>query len=86
MDDNSLIGSMFGKLKSKVEKLESLCESIPDDIETKRAHRELWYSWHSLWKKAWISKESEKNELTPEEIEKLKQETSVTRRYNALDI
>jgi hypothetical protein len=86
MDDNTLFGVMIGKLKSKVEKLENLCESIPEDIETKRANRELWYSWHNLWKKAWISKKDEKPDLTPEEIEKLKEETSVTKRYTALDI
>ncbi len=84
MDQNSLIGAMLHKLKTKVEKLESLCESIPEDIQSKRASREVWYSWHNLWKKAWIHET--KAELSLEEREKLREETSATKRYKALDI
>ncbi|MCB1177736.1 MAG: hypothetical protein KDK36_09175 [Leptospiraceae bacterium] len=85
MDESSSssIGAVFNRLKSKVDKLEKLCLDIPEEIESQKASREHWYSWHKLWKKAWIQKS---NDLTEEEKNKLKEETSVTTRYQALDL
>lgn len=82
MSDTSFFQAVLDRIKGKVEKLESLCEDIPAKLESKRANREHWYSWHNLWKKAWIS--NEETELSQEELEKLKDETSVTRRYKAI--
>lgn len=83
MDDSSSFRVVLNRLKSKVEKLEELCLDVPEEIESKKADRNHWYSWHNLWKKAWLHKSSD---LTDEEKAKLKEETSVTTRYKALDL
>lgn len=82
--DTGFFQAVLERIRGKVEKLESLCEEIPNRLESRRANRENWYSWHNLWKKAWIS--DTKTEMSSEELEKLKEETSATRRYKALDI
>lgn len=82
--DTSFFQAVLDRIRGKVEKLESLCDDLSSKLESKRATRENWYSWHNLWKKAWIS--HAETELTPEELEKLREETSATRRYKALDI
>jgi dihydrofolate reductase len=83
MDHSSSLKAIFTRLKSKVEKLEELCKDVPSEMDSKKADREHWYSWHNLWKKAWLHKSTD---LTEEEKVKLKEETSVTTRYKALDL
>ncbi len=83
MSDTGFFRAVLDRVRSKVEKLESLCEDIPNKLESQRATREHWYSWHNLWKKAWIS--NNETDLSSGELEKLKEETSATRRYKAID-
>jgi hypothetical protein len=81
--DDSPIKTIFHRVKTRVEKLESLTSTLGSEIENKRQVRDEWYNWHNLWKKAWFS---DSKELSKEEKTKLQNETSVTTRYQALDI
>lgn len=81
--DNSFIKSVFQKLASKVDKLEKTTEDVQDELNAKRQARDEWFKWHFDWKNAWVT---ESKEMTEEEKEKKKVETSVTSRYKALDI
>ncbi|MDX1959099.1 MAG: hypothetical protein SFU98_11040 [Leptospiraceae bacterium] len=81
--DTSSFKTIMLRISSKVEKLESVTNSISSEMQKKKSDRDEWYNWHKLWKKAWFSNSKE---LSQEETEKLKEETSATTRYKAIDI
>ncbi|HMV43449.1 MAG TPA: hypothetical protein PK079_04220 [Leptospiraceae bacterium] len=75
--------SLIERITTKAEKLDQLCNIIPQELDYKRHERSKWNSWHSEWKKAWI--DSSESYLSDEEREAKRLETSITTRYRTVD-
>lgn len=75
--------SLIERITTKAEKLENLCNIIPQELDSKRHERTEWNSWHSAWKKAWM--EPSEPYLSEEEREARRIATSITTRYRAVD-
>ncbi|MCB1141217.1 MAG: hypothetical protein H7A24_01490 [Leptospiraceae bacterium] len=83
--DSSPIKSFVNRVRKSAETIDELLQSVSEDLESKRKSRESWFEWHNLWKKAWIDDKIDPP-LPREDRDKLKEETTVTKRYNALDL
>jgi hypothetical protein len=75
--------SLLDRITNKADKLEEICETLPLEIESKKVKRVEWNEWHQEWKKAWIHNSS--SDLSEEEIQRLREQTSITTKYKAID-
>jgi len=69
------VKSIFQRVLTRTDRIDFLYKSIPEDLRSKRAIRDSWYKWNSLWQKAWMS-----SEIDEEEKLKLRESCSVSRR------
>lgn len=67
--------SLFHRVLNKTERIDFLYKSIPEDLRAKRAIRDSWYKWNSIWQKAWMN-----TDIDEEEKSKLRESCSVSTR------
>ena len=79
------IETVYLRLKSYLNRLETTICEIVDELEQNRQERNDWLVWHEDWKSAWLS--SNGGDLpVDEEVEYLRFITSVKRRNSLFDL
>lgn len=57
--DVSLWQEMVERVTRKVLVLESLTESVSEEMQIRKAIREEWSAWNETWKSAWLLSQDE---------------------------
>lgn len=69
------------QLQRKAESMEQMLKSFAMDILKKNEQRDEWNQWNQQWKQAWITQDPNAKK---EELDKIRDEVSVTRRMTAI--